>query len=59
MVDVKREDVSYPFFATESADLKLVHPHPPIPLYTDADGDKGHVRTRKMKFDVVDLRGRR
>ncbi|KAI6039153.1 hypothetical protein EDC04DRAFT_2603401 [Pisolithus marmoratus] len=30
------------------------HPHPPIPIYTDAD--KGHVQMKDLSLEIVDLR---
>jgi len=60
LVLVKREAVSFDTFLSFLSHILLeVHPHPAIPLYTDADGEKGHVRHRKLPFDVVDLRRRK
>ncbi|KAI6019158.1 hypothetical protein EDC04DRAFT_435434 [Pisolithus marmoratus] len=30
------------------------HPHPPIPIYTDAD--KGHIQMKDLSLEIVDLR---
>jgi STAM-binding protein len=40
-----------------SCTLRGFHPHPPLPLYTDADSAlQGHVNMTKGLFETVDMR---